>query len=100
MVKLLVAAVVVLTLMFVGLLWLVAILANITLWLPGGVTLALVLGGVITLVWRRFSAQKAARGLERALASQAKVQARVTRPDMRFEIQQMATEFDKAVRAL
>lgn len=100
LIKLLVAAVVVLALMFVGLLWLVAVLAHISLWIPGAVTGVLVLAAIATLIWRRMSARSAARGLEKALAQQAKVQANVTRPDMRVEIQHMASEFDKAVQAL
>ncbi len=100
LVKLLVAALVMLTVLFVALCWLVAILLKVTLWAPFALTALLVLSGVGVLVWRRLRAQRAARGLEKALAAQAKEQSRVVRPDLQLEVQRMQEEFDKAVLAL
>jgi type VI secretion system protein ImpL len=100
LIKLLVAALVLLTVLFVALCWLVAVLMKITLWLPFGLTAVLVLSVVGVLVWRRVSAGRAARGLEKALAAQAKEQSRVVRPDLQLEVQRMQEEFDKAVDAL
>ncbi len=100
MIKLLVAALIFLFVMFIALIWLVAVLAKITLWLPGGITAFFVLAFVAVWLFRRVRANSAAVGLEKALAVQAKQQARVVRPDLQIEVQRMQEEFDKAVHAL
>lgn len=100
LVKLLIAGLIVLSLMFIGLVWLVAVLAKITLWLPIGVTSIFVLALVAYFVFRRLQARKAARGLEDALKAQAKEQARLTRPDLQMDVLQMQQEFDEAVASL
>ena len=100
LIKLLVAALIFLSLMFIGLVWLVAVLAKITLWLPIGVTLMFVLSIFGVFAVRYLSARKASRGLEEALRAQAKQQAVMTRPDLQLEVQRMRDEFDKAVQAL
>ncbi len=100
LIKLLTAALVVLLVLFVALCWLVAILAKVTLWLPGLLTAFIVLGAVGTLVYRRVRAGAAARGLEKALAAQAKHQVGAVRPDLQIEVQRMQDDFDKAVIAL
>lgn len=100
MIKLLVAALIFLSLMFIGLVWLVAVLAKITLWLPFAVTALFFSSiGAVFLV-RYLQARKASRGLEDALHSQARQQALLTRPDLQLEVQRMRDEFDKAVSAL
>ncbi|HEX2679416.1 MAG TPA: type VI secretion system membrane subunit TssM, partial [Polyangiales bacterium] len=100
LIKLLVAALIFLSLMFIGLVWLVAILAKITLWLPIGVTALFVLSIASVFLVRYLAARKASKGLEDALRSQAKQQALLTRPDLQLEVQRMRDEFDKAVQAL
>ena len=76
-------------------------LAKITLWLPCAIT---VLGDLRRRRWlgvpQAGARRRAARGLEKALLQQAKEQARVVRPDLQIEVQQMQDEFDKAVGAL
>ena len=100
LIKLLVAALIFLSLMFIGLVWLIAILAKITLWLPIGVTALFVLSIASVFLVRYLQARKASKGLEDALRSQAKQQALLTRPDLQLEVQRMREEFDKAVQAL
>jgi type VI secretion system protein ImpL len=100
LIKLLVAALVFFFAMFIALIWWLAALKGITLWLPGAITAFFVVVGVGALLFRRFRANSAARGLEKALAVQAKQQARVVRPDLQIEVQRMQEEFDKAVQAL
>jgi type VI secretion system protein ImpL len=99
-VKLLLAALIFLGLAFVGLLWLVCILANISLWVPGGFTAMIVVAGLGYVVVRALLAQRAAQGLQSALTAQAKEQGRVSRPDAQFEVERMRQEFDNAVGSL
>ena len=100
LIKVLVGALVFLFVMFIALLWLVCVLAKITLWLPGAITCVVFFGLIVGFIFRKWRAQTAARGLEKALQQQAKEQARVVRPDLQIEVQQMQDEFDKAVVAL
>ncbi|HKU44650.1 MAG TPA: type VI secretion system membrane subunit TssM, partial [Polyangiales bacterium] len=100
LVKLLVAALIFLSLMFLALLWMVSVLAKIPLWIPGSITAFIVLVVLLVFVFRALRAQRAARGLEDALAQQAKQQAGAVRPDLQIEVQQMQEEFDKAVSSL
>src|SRR5262245_49643246 len=100
LIKVLVAALIFLSLMFLALLWMVSVLAKIPLWIPGSITAFIVLTVLLVFVFRAFRAQRAAKGLEDALAAQAKVQAGAVRPDLQIEVQQMQEEFDKAVSAL
>lgn len=100
LIKLLSAALAVLLVLFIALCWLVAVLAKVSLWLPGGLTAFVVLAAISVLVYRRLRANAAARGLEKALAVQAKQQAAIVRPDLQIEVQRMQDEFDKAVHAL
>ena len=96
----LVGALIFLSLMFVALLWMVSVLAKIPLWIPGSITAFIVLTVLIVFLIRAYRAQRAAKGLEDALAAQAKHQATHVRPDLQIEVQQMQEEFDKAVSAL
>ncbi len=100
MIKVLVAALVVLGLLFLALLWTVAYLAQITFWLPGTLTAVVLLLPVVWFAVRQIQARRSARGLERALAAQAQQQAQLTRPDLQMEVLQMQTNFEKAVAAL
>jgi type VI secretion system protein ImpL len=100
LIKVLVGALIFLSLMFMALLWLVCVLAKIALWIPGSITGFIVLVVLLWLVFRAYRAQRAARGLEDALSAQAKQQATMVRPDLQIEVQQMQEEFDKAVSAL
>lgn len=100
LIKLLVACLVFLSLMLIGLVWLVAVLAKITLWLPAGVTALFFLSIAGALLYRYLQARKASRGLEDALRSQARQQAMLTRPDLQLEVERMREEFEKAVGAL
>jgi type VI secretion system protein ImpL len=100
LIKVLVACLVFLSLMLIGLVWLVAVLAKITLWLPGGVTACFFLTIVGVVAFRYLKARKASRGLEDALRSQARQQAMLTRPDLQLDVERMREEFDKAVSAL
>jgi type VI secretion system protein ImpL len=100
LIKVLVGALIFLSLMFVALLWMVSILAKIPLWVPGSITAFIVITVLIVVLFRAYRAQRAARGLEDALAAQAKHQATHVRPDLQIEVQQMQEEFDKAVGAL
>jgi type VI secretion system protein ImpL len=100
LIKLLVACLVFLSLMLIGLVWLVAVLAKITLWLPGGVTALFFFSIAGVVVYRLLMARKASRGLEDALRSQARQQAMLTRPDLQLDVERMRDEFEKAVSAL
>lgn len=100
LIKLLVACLVFLSVLLIGLVWLVAVLAKITLWLPGAVTALFILSIAAVFLFRYLQAQKASRGLEDALRSQARQQAMLTRPDLQLEVERMREEFDKAVGAL
>lgn len=100
MIKFLIAALVVLGLLFIGLMWTVAVLAKVSLWIPASVTALIVIGLLATWVIRMLLAQRAAQGLEKALAGQAQKQAELTRPDLRPELQRIQGDFDKAVSAL
>ena len=100
LIKVLVGALVFLSLMFVALLWMVSVLAHIPLWIPGSITGFIVLTVLIVFLFRAYRAQKAASGLENALVQQAKAQATQVRPDLQIEVQQMQEEFDKALSAL
>ncbi|HKP60897.1 MAG TPA: type VI secretion system membrane subunit TssM [Polyangiales bacterium] len=100
LIKLLVAALIFLSLMFLALLWMVSVLAKIPLWIPGSITAFIVITVLVVFLVRALRAQRAARGLEDALAQQAKQQAGQVRPDLQIEVQQMQEEFDKAVSAL
>jgi type VI secretion system protein ImpL len=100
LVQLLAISLVVIGGLFLVLLWLVTYLAHLSFWIPGiltGLALAAPLGWFI---WRRTRAKKGAKQLEKALASQAKQQVALTRPDLQKEVQQMQSEFEKAVFAL
>lgn len=100
MVKLLIGILIVLGLLFVGLLWAVAILAKVSLWIPGGITALIAI--VLLSVWvvRALMARKAAEGLEQALAGQAREQARMTRPDMQPQMMQMQADFEASISSL
>jgi type VI secretion system protein ImpL len=100
LIKVLVAALIFLSLMFLALLWMVSVLAKIPLWIPGSITGFIVLVLLLVFVFRALRAQRAAQGLEEALAAQGKQQAGQVRPDLQIEVQQMQEEFDKAVGAL
>ncbi|MEY4581697.1 MAG: hypothetical protein RL701_6400 [Pseudomonadota bacterium] len=98
--KLLYAALALLIVMFIALLWLVARLAHITMLLPACVTAFIVLAALCILLYRRIKASGAANGLEQALQVQAREQAKLVRPDLQAEVEHMQSEFDKAVGAL
>lgn len=100
LIKLLVGALVFLSLMFLALLWMVSVLAKIPLWIPGSITAFIVITVLIVFLFRAYRAQRSARGLEDALAAQAKQHGTQVRPDLQIEVQQMQEEFDKAVGAL
>lgn len=100
LIKLLVGALIFLSLMFIALLWMVSVLAHVPLWIPGSVTAFIVITVLIVVLFRAYRAQKAASGLENALVQQAKEQATQVRPDLQIEVQQMQEEFDKALSAL
>jgi type VI secretion system protein ImpL len=100
LIKLLIGSLVVLVVLFIALIWLVADLMHISLLLPAGVTAFFVLAAVSIVLFRKVRASGAARGLEGALAAQAKAQAKLVRPDLQVEVQHMQGEFDKAVAAL
>jgi type VI secretion system protein ImpL len=100
LVKLLIASLVGLILLFILLVWLVADLLHLSLLLPISVTAFFVFGALSIVLYRRMKASGAADGLERELAKQAKEQAKLVRPDLQGEIENMQGEFDKAVSAL
>src|SRR6185312_8846088 len=100
LIKLLIASLAVLVVLFLALLWLVADLLHITLLVPALATAFFVLAAVSSILYRKVRASNAARGLERELATQAQAQAKLVRPDLQAEVQDMQAEFDKAVAAL
>lgn len=100
LIKLLIGSLILLVACFIALVWLVANLLHITLWLPAGVTVFFVLAAICLVLFKRVRASDSARGLEQALAAQAKEHARVVRPDMQDDVLQMQEEFDKAIAAL
>ncbi len=73
---------------------------NLTVLLPFGFTILVILVLAGIFIARRLRARRAARELEKALAAQAAEQARSARPDMQAEILQMQQEFQKAIGAL
>jgi type VI secretion system protein ImpL len=100
LIKLLVLTLVLLAVMFLGLVWWVAILAKITLALPAAVTGLFVVVLLAVLVIKRLRAQSAARGLEQGLRAEAKAQQKHMRPDLQHEAVQMQEDFERAVLAL
>ncbi len=90
----------ILSILFLGLLWFVALWLGLPIWLPIAVTAALALAWAFLLVWRRLQARRAAGQIEKALQSQADAQTQGARPDQQAEIQGMQGEFQKAVAAL
>jgi type VI secretion system protein ImpL len=100
LVKLLIAALILLSLMFLALVWFVAVLAKISLLVPGAVTGLFALALLAAAIVPRLRARSAARGLERGLREQARGQAKLVRPDLQPELELMQGDFDKAVRAL
>lgn len=100
LVNILAISLVVIGVLFLALLWLVTYLAHLSFWIPGALTGFAVAAPIVWFILRRFRAQKGAKQLERALASQAKKQMLLTRPDLQKEVQQMQSEFEKAVFAL
>lgn len=100
LIKMLIAAVVLLLAMFLVLVWLVAMLAKVTLWLPATLTACVVLSAAVFFLVRRLRASRAASGLEEGLKEQAKQHARQARPDVEPELHQMQESFDRAVTAL
>ena len=100
LVKLLIASLIGLILLFIALVWLVADLLHLSIFLPISVTAFFVFSAVSIVLYRRVKASGAALGLERELQAQAKAQAKLVRPDLQGEVEHMQGEFDKAVSAL
>jgi type VI secretion system protein ImpL len=100
LIKLLLLALVLLSVMFLGLVWWVAILAKITLALPAAVTGLFVVVLLGVLVIKRLRAQSAASGLEKGLRAEAQAQQKHMRPDLQHEAVQMQEDFERAVLAL
>ncbi len=84
----------------VALLWAVFVILKLPLWIPIVVTVALVLGWAALVVLRRLKSRAAAGEIERSLKAQSEAQAKSARPDQQADIEAMAGEFTKAVRAL
>ena len=100
LIKLLIASLAILVVLFIALVWLVADLLHISLLLPALFTAFCLLAAACVVLYRKVRASNAAQGLERELAAQAKAQAKLVRPDLQAEVQSMQVEFDKAVGAL
>jgi type VI secretion system protein ImpL len=100
LIKLLVGALALLSVMVLALVWLVAYLAKITLWLPFGVTLFCIACIFAVMIGRRLRARRSARGLERGLHEQAKAHMKLTRPDLQPDVQLMQQDFERAIAAL
>ena len=80
--------------------WLVWWLAKFPLWVPITLTVITVLALLGWLIYGRFRARQAAHQLENALGNQASQQADNARPDVQAELEEIRSEFDKAVGAL
>ena len=91
---------VIVSVVFVVLLWAVVIFFKLPLWIAIAVTLVVALGWGALFGWRRLKARAAAREIEQSLKKQADAHAETIRPDQQAEIEAMQAEFQKAVGAL
>lgn len=100
LVKLLIAAVVLLVVLLLALVWAVSILAKISLVYPALVTAVFFTAVVLVLLYRRWAAHRAASGLEQGLRDQAKAQAQHMRPDLEADMHEVEASFERAIGAL
>ena len=98
--KLLIVALVGLFALCLLLVWVIAVLAKWSLWIPSAISLGCVALVLLVFTIRWFRAQRAAKGLDNMFKQQAKAQTQLTRPDLRIELQHMQGEFEKAITAL
>ncbi|HEY6004270.1 MAG TPA: type VI secretion system membrane subunit TssM [Anaeromyxobacter sp.] len=91
---------IIVSVLFLALLWVVVVLLQLPLWIAvvGSVAVALAWGAVVVL--RRLKSKAAAGEIERALNAQSEAHAKGARPDQQADIEAMQGEFTKAVKAL
>lgn len=91
---------IIVSVLFLALLWVVVVLLQLPLWIAIVGTVAVVLAWVAVIVLRRLKSRAAAGEIEKALKAQSEAHAKTARPDQQADIEGMQAEFSKAVKAL
>jgi type VI secretion system protein ImpL len=91
---------IIVSVLFLALLWVVVVLLQLPLWIAIVGSVAVAAAWAAVLVLRRLRAKKAAGEIERALKAQSDAHAQGARPDQQADIEAMQGEFNKAVKAL
>jgi type VI secretion system protein ImpL len=91
---------IIVSVLFLALLWVVVILLQLPLWIAIVGSVAVAVAWAAVLVLRRLKSKAAAGEIERALKAQSDAHAQGARPDQQADIEAMEGEFTKAVKAL
>lgn len=83
-----------------AILWVLELALEWPLWVPISLTAAVLVGGGLVEVWRRFSGRRAALNLERALGKQVSEQLKHLRPDRRPEVEELHKQIRNGIEAL
>jgi type VI secretion system protein ImpL len=91
---------IIVSVLFLALLWVVVVLLQLPLWIAIVCTVAVGLAWAAVIVLRRLKSRAAAGEIEKALKAQSDAHAKTARPDQQADIEAMQGEFSKAVKAL